>query len=181
MRILPNLRRRVHKHYLKRAKTDSKPLPKIMPEDAKTVAVIFDATELNNRKIIEDFVQMLKSKGKQVTLLAFFKSTQKPSLPFRYFNKKDVNLLGIPKGFEVERFLAQSYDLLYCLFNTQNLPLEYIGAQTQAHFKVGSYLNGKSSYDVMIDTQRPDIQYFINQIIYYLTKITKKEHEFSTV
>ena len=92
-----------------------------------------------------------------------------------------VNLLGIPKGFEVERFLAQSYDLLYCLFNTQNLPLEYISAKTKAHFKVGSYLKGKSSYDVMIDTQNPDIQYFINQIIYYLTKITKKENEFSAV
>ncbi len=181
MRILPNLRRRVHRHYLKRAITDSKLLPKIMPEDAKTVAVIFDATESNNRKIVEDFARKLKNKGKQVTLLAFFRSTQKPSLPFRYFNKKDVNLLGIPKGFEVERFLAQSYDMLYCLFNTQNLPLEYIGAKTQAHFKVGSYLKGKSSYDVMIDTQSPDIQYFINQIIYYLTKITKQEHEFSAV
>ncbi len=181
MRILPNLRRRVHRHYLNLAKTDSKPLPKIMPEDAQTVAVIFDATELNNRKIVEDFAQKLKKAGKQVTLLAFFKSNQKPSLPFRYFNKKDVNWLGIPKGFEVERFLEQSYDLLYCLFNTQNLPLEYIGTQTKAHFKVGSYLKGKSSYDVMIDTQSPDIQYFINQIIYYLTKITKQKHEFSAV
>ncbi len=37
MRILLNLRRRVHGYYLKRAKTDSKPLPKIMPEDAHIV------------------------------------------------------------------------------------------------------------------------------------------------
>jgi hypothetical protein len=182
MRILHQMRRKAHHRFVKKLLNEYLPLPKIAPSETKTVALIFDATILENRKIVEAFAQKLRNKGKRVTLIAFFNDKTKPSLPFNFFNKKEITWKGIPNNTEADNFLRQEYDILYCLFTGENLPLEYIGAMTKAHFKVGPYTDDLTRYDFMIDTQNTDLQYFINQIEFYITKITKsQQHELSTV
>ena len=181
MRITNSLRRRLHHRILKKKFNTAKIFSKIMPDEAKTIAVIFDATKVETRKTIETFVQKLRNKGKRVTLFAFFNGKEKPSLAFNFFNKKEVNWYGIPKGETVNKFLNETFDLLYCLFNGEHLPLEYIGAMTQSHFKVGPYTDDLIRYDLMIDTENIDLQDFIHNIEFYLTKIGKSKNELSTV
>jgi hypothetical protein len=181
MRITNVLRRRLHFRTLKNKFNTAKILPKIAPNEAKTIALVFDATKNDTRKIVESFAQKLRNKGKKVTLFAYINIKEKPSMPFKFFNKKEVNWFGIPKGETVQQFLNDTFDMLYCLFNGENLPLEYIGALAQAHFKVGPYTHDLIRYDLMIDTQNDDLQEFIHQIEFYLTKIGKSENELSTV
>jgi hypothetical protein len=181
MRIFNRWRRIMHNRSLKTKLTHFQPLPRLTPDKAKTIAIIFDATLLENRKWIDAFAQKLKNKGKRVTLFAFLNAKNTTSLPFRFFNKKDVDWRGMPKGFEVERFLSESYDLLYAFYIGENLPLETIGALTKARFKVGTYNGHSLLYDLMIDTQNIDLQYLISQTDYFLTTITKSQDELSTV
>ncbi len=181
MRIFNRWQRILHNRCLKTQMGKLQSLPRLTPDKAKTIAIIFDATLLENRKLIEAFAQKLKHAGKRVTLFAFLNNKNKSSLPFRFFNKKDVDWQGMPKGFEVERFLTDSYDLLYALYIGENLPLETIGALTKARFKIGAYNGHNLLYDLMIDTQKIDLQYLIRQTEYFLTTITKSQDELSTV
>jgi hypothetical protein len=181
MRITNTLQRKLHHRTLRKRFNTAKILPKINPHEAKTIAVIFDATKSDARKIVELFAQKLRNKGKIVTLFAFFNSKEKPDWAFKFFNKKEVNWYGIPKGETVKTFLESTFDMLYCLFSSKNLPLEYIGAMTQAHFKVGHYTDDLTRYDLMIDTKSIDLKELIYQIEFYLTKIGRSENELSTV
>jgi hypothetical protein len=181
MRILNHWQRSLHKRVLATKLKQLPLLPRLIPDKAKKIAIIFDATPLDNRKKIEVFAQKLKNAGKQVTLFAYLNDKTKQGLPFRFFNKKDLTWQGIPKGFEVERFLAESFDLLYAFYIGENLPLEYIGALTKAHFKIGAYNGQDILYDISIDTQDIDLQYLISQTDYFLTRITKSQDELSAV
>jgi hypothetical protein len=181
MRIIHRWQRIAHNRSLKVKLDLLQTLPRLTPDKAKTIAIIFEATLLENRKWIEAFAQRLKNKGKRVTLFAFSNTKTLPSLPFKYFNKKDVDWRGIPKGFEVKRFLSESYDLLYAFYIGENLPLEALGALTRARFKIGSYNGHSLLYDLMIDTKGIDLQYLISQSDYFLTTITKSQDELSTV
>lgn len=181
MRLFNQWQRILHNRYLKTKMDKLPPLPRLTPDKAKTIAIIFDATLLENRTRIEAFAQKLKQTGKRVTLFAFLNNKNKISLPFRFFNKKDVDWRGMPKGFEVERFLSDSYDLLYAFYIGENLPLEAVGALTKARFKIGAFNGHALLYDVMIDTQKIDLQYLISQTEYFLTTITKSQDELSAV
>lgn len=181
MRIFNQWQRSLHKRYLTTKLKQHQPLPRLTPDKAKTVAIIFDATPIENRKWVEAFAQKLKNTGKRVTLFAYLNNKNRQGLPFRFFNKKDLDWRGIPKGFEVERFLAESFDMLYAFYIGQNLPLEYIGTLTKANFKVGAYTGHSVLYDVSIDTQNIDLQYLISQTEYFLTRITKNQDELSAV
>jgi hypothetical protein len=181
MRIFNRWQRIVHNRSMKTKLAQLQPLPRLTPDKAKTVAIIFDATLLENRKWIDAFAQKLKHKGKRVTLFAFLNTKDKPSLPFRFFNKKEVDWRGMPKGFEVERFLNESFDMLYAFYIGTNLPLETIGALTKARFKIGAYNGHGLLYDLMIDTQNIDLHYLISQSDYFLTTITKSQDELSAV
>ena len=181
MRIIHHLQRKLHHRFLNKKLKTFQSLPKLSPDQAKTVAVIFEATKMGNRKIVDNFVQKLKNQGKRVTIFAYLNDKNMSNLPFRFFNKKNVNWRGTPNGAEVEKFLSENFDLLYCLYVGKNIPLEYIGAMAKARFKVGPYVDKLTTYDFMIDTQNTDLQYFINQINFYLTKITKNQNELSTI
>ena len=181
MRIFNRWQRSLHSRYLTTKLNQLKPLPRLTPEKAHAVAIIFDATPLENRKWVDAFAQKLRNKGKRVTLFGFLNDKNKPSFPFRFFNKKEVDWRGIPKGFEVEKFLSESYDMLYAFYIGENMPLEYIGTLAKANFKIGAYNKKGMLYDVSIDTEHIDLQYLISQTEYFLTKITKSQDELSTV
>jgi hypothetical protein len=181
MRIFHRWQRMAHNRALN-AKLDLlQTLPKLTLDKAKTVAIIFDTTLLENRKWIDAFAQKLQNKGKRVTLFAYLNTKTLPSLHFKFFNRKDVDWRGIPKGLEVEKFLAESYDLLYAFYIGESLPLEALGALTRARFKIGAYNGHSLLYDLMIDAKGIDLQYLISQSDYFLTTITKSQDELSTV
>jgi hypothetical protein len=181
MRIFHRWQRILYNRAMKTKRMHLQTLPRLTPDKAKSIAIIFDATFLENRKWVDVFAQKLKNKGKRVTLFAFLNTRDKPSLPFKFFNKKEVNWLGIPKGFEVERFLSESYDLLYGFYIGENLALETLGELSKAHFKIGAFNGHQLLYDLMIDTQNIDLHYLISQADYFLTTITKSKDELSTV
>lgn len=181
MGLLKSWQRRLHKRALKKHFSKAQPLPKSLHSEAQHVALIFDASALENRKVVEGFAEKLRKSGKRVSLFAYFNSKEKPSLPFSFFNKKDLNWRGLPKTKAIESFLAQPYDMIYCLWLGENLPLEYVGAVAKAGFKVGPYSNDLTRYDLMIDAKNTELSALLQQIEFYLTKITKNQDDFSAV
>ena len=132
------------------------------PNEAKMVALLCDATTLENRKTIEGFVRKLQKEGKKVTVLGFFnEKTQNEAWAFRSFNKKNVSWKGIPSGSEVQRFLEKKFDLLYHCSINECLPLEWIAALAKARFKIGPAIHDWIYCDLIIGAKFKNLNHFI--------------------
>jgi hypothetical protein len=183
-----NLLKPVQRRFFYRALTqrfnevkEAKKVNKITPNEAQTVALIFDATKPENRKVVGDFADKLRSKGKKVTLFGFFENKNQPiSLTYGVFNTKNVSWKGIPSGDEVEHFLAGQFDLLYDLSLGQSLPLEWISALANAKFKIGPAIRDWVHFDLIVGGKFQNLNHFIEQAAFYAAKITKN-HALSTV
>ena len=149
---------------------------------AQTIGVLFDATELSHRERIIQFSEDLKSKDKKVKLLGFFNNKQEVSnFPFNAFNKNDIDWLMRPKGEVVQSFMNTDFDLLIGVYEGNNLPLEYIAALSKAHLRVGPYTDNIYCYDLMIDTDKQNLDNYISQMEFYLKRLNSDKHETAAI
>jgi hypothetical protein len=173
MRILQNFKKLYFRRFLKNHLSGQPLLPVSTAKNGHKVAIIFEATQFENRKSVEIFVEKLRAQGKYVSVLAYFRGKTQPSMPYKYFNSKQVDWKGIPSGFEVERFLNETYDVLYALYLGENSPLEYLSACTKAHFKIGAYSTDLARFNLMISLKKDNsLENFIHQATFYLAKTT---------
>jgi hypothetical protein len=179
MNALEKIRYRFFEYFLKkeiqnlRVKRSSLGL-----EKARNIGILFEATNLDEKQIVERYAGKLKKEGKQVSLLGFFNSKQESeNFPFDHFNKKGLDFFYRPKTEEAKRFMRTDFDLLISA-NVRNLPpMHYITAASKAHFRIGPATDRLESYDMMIDTKKPeDVGYFLQQMEYFINKMTPK-HE----
>ncbi len=140
---------------------------------AQTIGIVFDATEQLNQDAVTNYANALKNNGKKVKLLAFIDSDKEyNSFIFNYFNKKNINWLGIPKGQEVEKFLFNEYDILMNLNSGKEIPLQFVTAESKAGLRVGPVTEHSELYDLMIDTKdNQNLSNFIGQVDYLLKTI----------
>ena len=139
---------------------------KVNLESAHKIGILFDATDLNNRKTILDYVETLKDRRKAVKLLGFFDNRLKDNnFTFRHFNRDNIDWTMRPKGDQIEDFISQNYDLLININPTSTKATEYITALANAELKVGPLTDNNYCYDLMLDTENNiEIQQFIKQI-----------------
>lgn len=181
MRLLSRWRNKLHQQILFKKLADAHSLPLLLPDKAKTAAIIYDATKSEDSKVVEHFAERLRRQGKRVTLFAYYNTTKKIAEKGRFFTKKDVNWKGIPSGSEVNRFLSETFDVMYATFLGENLPLSYMSALCKAHFKIGYYNPQLDIYNLMVSTPKNDLLHFLKFIDIQVTKITKNQDELSAV
>jgi hypothetical protein len=151
-------------------------------DTAQSVGILFDATELNHREVVLRFSIKLKEKNKKVKLLGFFNNKlEVNNFPFQAFNKNDIDWLMRPKGEVVNNFMGNNFDLLIGIYEGNNLPLEYIAALSKAHLRVGPYTDNTYCYDLMIDTDKRNLENYIKQVEFYLKKMNSDKHETATI
>ena len=134
--------------------------------EARSIGILFDATNLQNRNLVLNYAEQLRDQRKQVKLLGFFDSKLKDqSFTFRHFNRKDIDWALRPRGTNVEEFINQAFDILLHLDTSSSTYAEYISALSKASFKVGPITEQMICYDLMIDAdQRTSLQNFIDQL-----------------
>lgn len=167
------LRSRIH-HYLLKKKLKEAPAHEhqtVNYERAKSIAVLFDATNPENLTIAKKFNQDLASLHKHTHFFAFV-DQKKPmgSLPFDFMTSEQVSWLFVPEHPKVQDFLTKQYDILINICAHECLPLEYIAALSNAKFRVGRFIPGKTyCYDFMIYTNgKKDMNFLIEQLNQYL-------------
>lgn len=140
-------------------------------QEAKEIGILFDATDTDQKQIVENLAKQLKDQNKKTVLLGFY-NFPKPAINFSfdYFNKKNLNWHLAPIGHTVEGFINRNFDILINLTVKEILPLEYISAMSHAKFRVGPYNSDKIyCYDLMIDTgDKKDLDHLIDQVKHYL-------------
>jgi hypothetical protein len=152
-------------------------------DDAKTVGIIFDATNAEDFELVKRYVNDLRENNKKVRVLGYFKSNGVPALTyskldFDFFSNKEVSLFGKPTPVFIRNFIDEEYDLLIDLNIHDHFALRYVAALSKAVFKVGKFEeeNDIHTHDMMIDSDHTKtIKYFLRQIDTYITMMNKAE------
>ena len=150
---------------------------------ARTVGVVYDATDRNSYQTVLKFIKFLKEERKQVYSLGFVNSKDpnqmlKDQLNDRYINVKDLNWLAIPSCRKVDEFLNRDLDLFINLDIREGFPLDCLTKLSKAKYKVGQgKANMKTDVDLIIDIEQDKtVDFFIVQLKHYLKIINTITH-----
>lgn len=119
---------------------------------AKRIGILFDATDVDERKTVIRYAENLRKKGKKVNLLGFISIADDAAVfDFDFFTKKDIDWTERVKQEKTKIFLGHSYDLFICLSAESFQFNEYISLQTKAQMRIGPVAEHPACYDLMID------------------------------
>ncbi len=144
---------------------------------AKNVGILFDIKNEDQYTILNDFVSMLRGDGKHVELLTYFDFDKMHSNPFSFqfdfFTKKDINVLGSIHSYQVDNFVEQDFDYLYCIFLEPFLPFDNILLRSKAKCRIGKYFENKEDFfELMIHLpETAVIDDLIDQMFTYTKKL----------
>lgn len=143
-------------------------------EEAKTIGVVYVVSSERTFKIIKELIKTLSGPQRQVLIIGYVNRKEIPSYCVAansgyYFNKNELNWLGIPKNDYLKKFIDQDIDILIDLSQDDIFVLDYITSLSKAKFKIGQYTEEYTNrFDFMIKAQK-DISFesFIDQILHY--------------
>ncbi len=149
-------------------------------DSARTIGIIFDATQLQNFTHVKEFLNALHDKNLEIYAMGFVDKKEIDDLlvirkNFNFFSLNDLSWNYLPTAPFVNEFIDKKLDILIDLSTTSHFALHYVAALSKASFKIGMYVSDKEKqriYDLMLDiSKQPDVSYFIEQVQYYLNMI----------
>ena len=152
-------------------------------DDAKRVALIFDAGTNGKPNFINKIIGNLEHDGKHVTTLGFFNQKRIPEgikigEKVGFVARKSFSVWMRPKSDVVRNFIEQRYDLLIDLTVQGPFMVKYVAGITKASYKAGvhhpDYLG---VYDLLlqVNEQATDEELAVHAIHYL--KIIKTPEE----
>jgi hypothetical protein len=147
-------------------------------DSAKTVGIIFDASEQNTEKHVVDCINtLIKKHDVTVEAIGFISNKKKlEAVPtdenIVYFSKHDFTWYGVPKSNFLQTFISKKFDVLLNISIHSSYPFEYITQLSNADFRIGTYTDIIKNHDLMINIKKEKtIDYLITQILVYLSMI----------
>lgn len=146
-------------------------------------AIVYDTNDLDVVKELDRFKSQLLLRGLKVNTLGFINKKQFPenlniSSGNDYFNRKNLNWLGLPTHSTIQSIFQERIDYLI-LASLQWNPILFSFATAQTpSFRIGPYLEDKTPFlDLMIELKTNDeVSDYFNSIIHYITLIKQHEH-----
>ncbi len=150
--------------------------------DAKTIGIVFNASEKEQFELVKKYINYLKDLKKRVKAIGFFNSVETPlmtysKLEYDFFSLKDLNWYNTPKNVYVSNFIEDQFDILIDLNMHDSFPLTYISTLSRAKFKVGKKSSGDHSiFDLMLEIDSSkSLKYFMRNLDEYLFVINKEQ------
>jgi hypothetical protein len=127
--------------------------------EAKTIGIIYNATNSVSFEIIRDFTRILMQKKIEVSVLGYVDSKKLIDhylyrKGFDFFTKNNLNWYNRPKSDTVDDFMNKPYDILINLSLEEYYPIQYVLALSPSTFKVGKYFEEPNYMDLMIDIEK---------------------------
>jgi len=139
-------------------------------QDAKTVGIVFDATNIETFGAIKAYTNKLKQQNKKVWLLGYINATNANNvLSFPFFSKSDLDWKGIPQNFEVQRFIDKKPDILLNAYFAPVLPLYYVSVLSNAKRRVGVLMKGyEGAADLLLNLENKEMDAFFEEVHRYV-------------
>ena len=177
MKIWENIKKYFYHRFLKN-KTAYAAISRIPTNysRARSIAIIIDAGDENNRAAAIKYAEALRKDGKNVDIRGFANVTAPvDNYPFKTWNAKQLSWSGQLSEEAGGQFWNTQYDYLLNLNPKPCPPLETVAALSRAHLRVGAYHENLTDfYDVMVDLNGSnDVAYLIGQVDFYIKRINK--------
>lgn len=171
MEFIKKIQHKLHDRMLRRQLADVDiNRSSISFEEAKHIGILFDATELKDRKTVLKYSEKLKQQNKKVRLLAFLNEKERQAnFTFEHFSNQDLNWVGKNKAEFVDTFASTNFDWLFCIHAPQ--PLVDIAMRSAASLRVGPTMASTEAFDLMIEKGNLTAEKFIEQIEFFSRKI----------
>ena len=124
--------------------------------EAKTIGILFDATQPVSFEIVKELVKNISGKKNTIDVLGFVDSKELIDQylyrkGFDFFTRSQLNWYHKPKNPSVDTFIGKPFDLLLDLSLVNPFPIRYIVSCSAAKFKAGMYHDTRDYLDLMID------------------------------
>ncbi|MBN2274433.1 MAG: hypothetical protein JXR41_02900 [Bacteroidales bacterium] len=131
-------------------------------QHAKSIGLIYNATEFVSFEIIKDFAKKL-SQHSNVSILGYVNSKKLIDhylyrKGFDFFSRNDLNWYYKPVSEVTDVFVKKEFDILIDLSLEKYYPIQYIVALSPAKFKVGIFSQNEKHLDLMIDIEKENEQ-----------------------
>ena len=144
--------------------------------EAKSVGLVFDASDKEEFEVIKKFIQQIKEFTKGIHAIGFVDDKITPSYSYiktdiDLFNKKELKNLYQSQSPYIKTFMETERDILIDANISNKLPLRYIAAASKAKCKVGQHTSGNElMHDVLLNVgSNNGLEFFLQQAIKYLT------------
>jgi len=144
--------------------------------EAKSVGIVFDATDKDDFEIIKKFIQQLKEITKGIHAIGFVDNKITPNYSYiktdiDLFNKKELTSGYKPLSPYIKTFIETERDILIDANVGNKLPLQYIAAASKAKCKIGLHTEKNELFhDVLLNVgSNNELEFFLRQSIKYLT------------
>ena len=180
MQVLEDFKHKIGQWVFQRDLRINKRLKEVISlEKAKSIGILYDATNTEQIKRIEPFVKYFFELKKEVKALGYVNKKKLddchiPKLNYDFFYLKDLNWYYKPQNYIIENFIKKEYNILINLSDSNCIPIKYLVASSLAHFKIGQFEEGYEIYDLMIKLDKEKgKERLMEEIKHYLNLINK--------
>ncbi|MGQ1946652.1 DUF6913 domain-containing protein [Geofilum sp. OHC36d9] len=183
MSFLKKTKLRLGEYLLKKqSRGISRELKAINLKQAKSVGVIFDAGQKEDRKIISDFLRPLADRGAKYSILGFIPDIKDQNdyisdKTYTFFSIKECDWLYRPTTKEVDHFINQKFDILLFFAVKDYFPLKWVLRLSKAKFKAGAEGYYHEDLDFMINTDITSTAQLLKEIEHYLGNLQVAENQ----
>lgn len=146
--------------------------------DAKSIGIVFEATDNDMFELVKKFIQQLKEYTKNVHAIGYVDEKITPNYSYiktdiDLFNKKELQFFYQPRSPYIKTFMEDEKDILIDINLLQKIPLRYIAATSKAKCKVAMLLpENEFLHDILIaSTLQQGTVFYLQQVIKYLETI----------
>lgn len=143
---------------------------------SQRIGILFNLPQNASHQALNNFVAELAAEGKQVQTLCYFEQEHQNPYQFKFdfFTQKDIALTGEVKAKEVEQFISQPFDFLFCIQQQPRPELDYVLLQSKALCRVGVFDENRTNcFELMVKTSAQDsLQNIISTMLSYTKALT---------
>lgn len=145
-------------------------------QSAKTVGILYSYEGKHTNHLIGSLTQELAQYNIKCDALGYFNNK---TLPPEYapigsnhmICEADLDWSGSPVSEDVEKFIAQEFDILIDLARKNDFVYKFIASLSKASFKIGGVNYEDNPYDFVLLENTHDDKKFIDQIFQFLLTV----------
>lgn len=145
----------------------------------KRIAILFDGSTEDDRKVVHEFKKRMKNSGASVVKSLAFVNNKLPldNVDYAAYNLKNVNWYGFPSGQKVEEFIEGQWDVVIFLGDDMAAHFEFILRNVNASFIIGATkADNNNLFHLSIDSsETKNLTQKINTIIKSIDIISIKK------
>ncbi len=143
---------------------------------ANSILILFDGTDNKNRRIILEFSEKLKSKGRKVKLLSFIDSKgELMDFGMAVYNNKSINVFDFPKKHILQLLESEKFDFLFNLNIDDHKHLHALACKADASFKLSLPTKYSHNFTMIMNTkEKKDLGTILKETNKCLEKLSQE-------